>query len=283
MKHPANGGTIIYQIRRCTPDILAIRKAKKKSEQEREQKLQAALSLHQPPPQPLQQQQQQQQQQPIHQQSLHTQSVSNMNFANHSHHRSFNQTDTTDSSSLNASSTHPPQVPCLIELSHEGFEVPSGRVIALKTDHYDFGNDKQLASSPCYILLDAGIPGIEKRHCSIKKSTDNLVVVVPYAEVYVNDRLCKEPTQLQTNFTVRLGKHCLFRLEIGAEPGVQAGAPKPPMSIPANYGTLYDSSQQQASERGRLKKQIYKFKIDGRISPSCLAKLIIMALVLFRS
>ena len=46
MKHPSSGGQIIFQIRRCTPDILAIRKAKKKAEQERlerEAKLQAQM------------------------------------------------------------------------------------------------------------------------------------------------------------------------------------------------------------------------------------------------
>lgn len=58
MKHPANGGQIIFQIRRCTPDILAIRKAKKKAEQERELKLQAIQAQSNT----IQQQQQQQQQ-----------------------------------------------------------------------------------------------------------------------------------------------------------------------------------------------------------------------------
>ena len=44
MSHPTTAGTIIFQIRRCTPDILAIRKAKKKAEQEKQQKMQSAQS-----------------------------------------------------------------------------------------------------------------------------------------------------------------------------------------------------------------------------------------------
>ena len=138
------------------------------------------------------------------------------------------------------------QLPCLIELTQEGFELQSARTIQIKSEYYDVGNDKYMAAThPAnYIRLDSSLPGIEKKHCTIKKSSDNMhLVLIPFAEVYINDRLIKEPTQLFNTFTVRLGKHCLFRLENPNE----LEAVKQPNSIkpalPANYGTLYDNGQ----------------------------------------
>jgi hypothetical protein len=40
MKHPTTAGSIIFQIRRCTPDILALRKKKKQEQNSLEQQQQ---------------------------------------------------------------------------------------------------------------------------------------------------------------------------------------------------------------------------------------------------
>lgn len=168
------------------------------------------------------------------------------------------QTAGTNNSSVNSSrcQQNGTKLPCLVELSHEGFDVQQARRIQLASDHYDIGMDKFLAASQPnnYIRLDASIPGIEKKHCSLKR-TDSLLVFIPYAECYINDRLCKEPTQLMHNFTIRLGKHCLFRVELPDPPMATAQDPSfnakqglsQPMAskaqpVPANYGTLYDGN-----------------------------------------
>jgi transcription initiation factor TFIID subunit TAF12 len=79
MKHPSTGGSIIFQIRRCTPDILDVRKQKRKAAE-----LEKLKQLHQEQQQMHQQQQQQQEQQKIiqlqqniHQQTLHQQQMTN--------------------------------------------------------------------------------------------------------------------------------------------------------------------------------------------------------------
>ena len=89
MNHPNTGGTIIFQIRRCTPDLLEIRKSKKKAEllekqqQEQQKQIQQEQqkkfqSIQSQPNLTQQQQQHQQLQQNIQQQTLHQQ----MNKAN---------------------------------------------------------------------------------------------------------------------------------------------------------------------------------------------------------
>ena len=115
------------------------------------------------------------------------------------------------------------KLPFLVELTHEGF---NPRIILIKSDFYEVGNDKLIASThpTNYIRIDSNIPNIEKKHCAIKKSIDNFqVLVIPYAETYVNDRLIDEPTQLFNGFTLRLGKYCLFRLENPNETGLIIG------------------------------------------------------------
>jgi DNA polymerase III alpha subunit (gram-positive type) len=80
MKHPSTGGSIIFQIRRCTPDILDVRKQKRKAAE-----LDKLKQLHQEQQQQQQMHQQQQQeqqkiiqlQQNIHQQTLHQQQMNN--------------------------------------------------------------------------------------------------------------------------------------------------------------------------------------------------------------
>lgn len=194
MKHPSNGGTIIFQIRRCTPDILAIRKAKKKVELEKQQQLQQQ-----------QQQTMQQQQPPIKQR------ISNGNY----------QAEEALNDISNTNNHIGVKSPCLIELTQEGFELQSARIIQIKSDFYEIGNDKYLASTQPnnYIRLDANMPGIEKKHCVLKKSNDGMqLFLIPLAETYINDRLAKEPTQLLNNFTIRIGKLCLFRLEMNGLP-----------------------------------------------------------------
>ena len=87
MKHPSTGGSIIFQIRRCTPDILDVRKQKRKAaeleklkqlqqEQQQKQKMQEQQKKFQSQPNL---QQQQQLQQNIHQQTLHQQMINNNN------------------------------------------------------------------------------------------------------------------------------------------------------------------------------------------------------------
>lgn len=86
MKHPSTGGSIIFQIRRCTPDILDVRKQKRKAaeleklkqlqqEQQQKQQMQEQQKKFQSQPNL----QQQQLQQNIHQQTLHQQMISNNN------------------------------------------------------------------------------------------------------------------------------------------------------------------------------------------------------------
>jgi hypothetical protein len=139
MKHPSNGGTIIFQIKRCTPDILAIRKAKKKVELEKQLQLQ-----QQQPQQTIQQQQQP----PIEQR------ISNGNY----------QAEEALNDISNTNNHIGVKSPCLIELTQEGFELQSARIIQIKSDFYEIGNDKYLASTQPnnYIRLDANMPGIEK-------------------------------------------------------------------------------------------------------------------------
>lgn len=118
------------------------------------------------------------------------------------------------------------KLPFLVELTHEGFDLASPRIIQIKSDFYEVGNDKFIASThpTNYIRIDPSIPHIEKKHCAIKKSNDNFqVLVIPYAETYVNDRIIEEPTQMFNGFTLRLGKYCLFRLENPNETGVING------------------------------------------------------------
>lgn len=160
------------------------------------------------------------------------------------------------------------KLPCLIELTYEGFDLPSPRIIQIKSDFYEIGNDKSLAiSHPInYILLDPALPGIERKHCAIKKSPDNVqILLIPYAETYVNDHLIKEPVHLVNNFTIRLGQFCMFRVEnpnqmdmmmnsqqqLNNKPSnmMSNGTPtngnlasKPPQ-IPPNYGVLYETGQ----------------------------------------
>lgn len=118
------------------------------------------------------------------------------------------------------------KLPFLVELTYEGFELPAPRTIQIKSDFYELGNDKYMASThpTNYIRIDPALPQIEKKHCAIKKSHDNFqVLVIPYAETYVNDRLVSEPTQIFNGFTLRLGKYCLFRLENPNETGLING------------------------------------------------------------
>jgi afadin len=174
-------------------------------------------------------------------------------------HTQTNPIDTLDSNN-SANPAHEmantSKLPFLVELNHDGFELQSPRVIQIKSDFYEIGNDKYLASThpTNYIRLDPNIPGIEKKHCALKKSNDNLqLLLVPYHETYVNDRLIKDPTQLFNNFTIRLGKFALFRLENPNElngfvvaNNANAKQPAKPAangSIPPNYGTLYDNGQ----------------------------------------
>lgn len=210
MKHPSNGGTIIFQIRRCTPDILAIRKAKKKqAELEKQQQL-------------VQQHQQQQQQQfQMNSVQLSAKQMTSR-IANGSGNQNYpNEEALNDISNSNNVGF---KLPCLIELTQEGFELQSAKVIQIRSDFYEIGNDKYLASAQPnnYIRLDANIPGIEKKHCVLKKSNDGMqLFLIPLAETYINDRLIKEPTQLYSNFTIRLGKLCLFRLEFNSSIGCE--------------------------------------------------------------
>jgi hypothetical protein len=221
MKHPSNGSTIIFQIRRCTPDILAIRKQKKKAEQEKQQQQQQQKGILQP--------------------------NNNNNLIN-------KQTPLTEPTIAQVEAVNnqiidnmnQKKFPLLVELSYEGFELPQARVIQLKSDFYEFGSDKFSQNSNNFIRIDPNIPGIDKKHCAIKKNYDNTqIMLIPYAETYVNDRLIKEPVQLMNNFTLRLGKFCVFKLE-----NMNETAPKNiPIQqqqhhvIPPNYGVLYESGQ----------------------------------------
>ena len=301
IKQPPSSGQTIFQIRRCTPDILALRK-KKKAELEKQQKLQSIQS--QPnlqPTQPVSSTNKQHQivnnnnmnQNPIQsqQKQIHHQLSNQATQSMHNFQTNFNQNnkmaDFTDSNNLNMMTNelvnNSTKLPFLIELNPEGYELPTPRIIQIKSDFYEIGNDKYLASThPInYIRLDSNLPGIERKHCALKKSNDNLqLLLVPFAETYVNDRLIKEPTQLFTNCTIRLGKFALFRLENPNEinnmviandnrnlnnninnnnnnnniikPLVSASMTQinninkpqqqipPVQNIPANYGTLYD-------------------------------------------
>ncbi len=193
IKHPINAGTIIFQIRRCTPDILALRKQKKKLELEKQQQ-QQQQQLTQPQPQT-------QQQHP----STNSQTMQRMQTI----HSQPNLLSNNQANELNTS-----KLPYLIELNHDGYELQSPRIIQIKSDFYEIGNDKQLAHSTNYIYLDSNLPGIEKKHCALKKSPDNLqLLLVPFAETYINERLIKEPTQLFNSYFIRIGKFALFRLE----------------------------------------------------------------------
>ncbi len=147
----------------------------------------------------------------------------------------------------------------------EGYEIQGPRIIQIKSDFYEIGNDKYFATThpTNYIRIDPNIPGIEKKHCALKKSLDNMqILIIPYAETYINDRLVKEPTQLFNNSTLRLGKYMLFRLENPNEL-TQTTTTSPTqtngnqyalnqnqvkstnISIPPNYLTLYENGQDQ--------------------------------------
>ena len=185
MQHPNNDCSIIFQLRRCTPDILAIRKAKKKAAEIEKQK----------------------QQQHQHQQQMNTKPKQQPQ-------QTFQPEEALNDITSNTNNLLM-KSPCLIELTQEGFELQSARVVALKSDFYEIGNDKYLASAQPnnYIKLDSNVPGIEKKHCVLKKSNDGQLFLIPLSETYINDRLVKEPTQLLNNFTIRLGKFCLYRFE----------------------------------------------------------------------
>jgi hypothetical protein len=241
--HPTTGGSIIFQIRRCTPDILAARKLKKKNlEQQQQQQQQIQLQL--------QQQQQHQKMMSIQSQpNLQSKSHHQIPIAQNRQQKIGNQ-EMNEISNLNNNN----KLPCLIELNQDGFELQAPRIVQIKSDFYEIGNDQvRAATHPTnYIRLDPAIPGIDKKHCALKKSSDNLqLLLIPFGETYVNDRLVKEATQLFNNYTIRIGKYSLFRLENPNEttPMIIANQ-KPPMNqnnfnqqqqIPPNYGVLYES------------------------------------------
>jgi hypothetical protein len=90
IKQPANAGQIIFQIRRCTPDILALRKQKKKELEKQQQQQQQHLKqlqtiqsqptlLNQANPHPAKRQNQQQAPHPLLQANQATQSMHNFN------------------------------------------------------------------------------------------------------------------------------------------------------------------------------------------------------------
>ena len=228
MKHPANGSTIIFQIRRCTPDILAIRKAKKKAAEVEKQHQQQQQLIQQQQLQLQHQQQQQQQHQqsqmngiqmPANSKPQTTSRIVNGNAINHTYPNDEALNDISNSNSVGLG-----KCPCLIELTQEGFELQSAKIIHIRSDFYEMGNDKYMAASQPnnYIRLDSNIPGIEKKHCVLKRSNEGMqLFIIPLAETYINDRLIKEPTQLHNNFTIRLGKSCLFRLEFNASNGCE--------------------------------------------------------------
>jgi hypothetical protein len=250
-----------------------VRKQKKKAEQEKQQKLQA-----------IQQSQQQQQQQSLQPNGniLNQQQQFQQTQLQHQPRPNIvdNQVTPDTVNPLNPNMMSHNKLPCLVELSYEGFDIQSPRVIQIKSDFYEIGNDKLLAAThPMnYIRIDPNIPGIEKKHCALKKSQDNMqILLVPYAETYVNDRMIKEPVQLMNTYTIRLGKFCVFRLENPNEVGLSKSGNsasnlnnpqqmgnnnmKPQMNIqqqqqqqqqqiiPPNYGVLYDSGQVAADQQ----------------------------------
>jgi afadin len=168
-----------------------------------------------------------------------------------------NITDMVDHQTVNQHEQHQQQLlndtnklPFLVELTYEGYELASPRIIQIKSDFYELGNDKYMASTnpTNYIRIDPNIHNIEKKHCGLKKSNDNMqLLLIPYAETYINDRIVSEPTQLHNGYTVRLGKYCLFRLENPNETATTLNQMKKPAdvpaNVPANYGLLYDSGQ----------------------------------------
>jgi hypothetical protein len=132
-------------------------------------------------------------------------------------------------------------------LSYEGFDVPSPRVIQLKSDFYELGNDKTLAAAQptSYIRLDPSLPGIDAKHCALKKSHDNTqIVLIPFSESYVNDRRTMGPVQLSNGNTIRLGKFCVFRVE---NPNDQSA-----FSTPTFNGHQQAQIQQQQQQNNNM-------------------------------
>ena len=106
MSHPNTAGTIIFQIRRCTPDILAIRKAKKKAEIEKQQKLQSVQTNNKNSAvSSAQQNPIQQQQQPLRANLVNGQLTENIEISNG------------QASEMNGLNGFGCKLPCLVELS----------------------------------------------------------------------------------------------------------------------------------------------------------------------
>ena len=213
IKYPPTSGSIIFQIRRCTPDILALRKQKRKLEQQQQQQQQQQLLKEKQLNGHSIQQQQQQQQQPKQFDMFQGNKASpayQSQRVTSSHHQ---QHVAKMQQQQQQQQQRQQQFPFLVELSPDGYEIHSPRVLSLSSDFYELGNDAKAAATAHANFLRVERPGVLGKHCAIKKSNDQTqLLLVPFADTYVNGALIDGPVQLTDGDTLRLGHHALYRV-----------------------------------------------------------------------
>ena len=237
MQHPPASGSIIFQIRRCPPDILTKRRIKRQEQQKHLDQQQ--LQQQQPPPQQFLQQQAinvqkqiqqqppvktpQQQQPPQHIQQqtpshhlpshLNRQDMKQISTRNMPENINTNKNDVQVSTPVDDFTKYP----FLLNLTEDpnNGEAKNPKILVIRSDFCEIGNNlNNFVNEPQNPLNFLGInmPGIAPRHCAIKTNFQNgLITLLPYFETYVNGNSIKDETLLETNDVLAFGKCAVFR------------------------------------------------------------------------
>jgi hypothetical protein len=227
MQHPPASGSIIFQIRRCPPDILAKRRTRKlEQQQQQQQQLQQQQQQHQqflqqqvqkqqqqlPPPAIKQPLQPQPQQQPQHLNRLDikqnsTRSIPDSMINNQNKIEVVNQLTSDDFT----------KYPFLINLTEDpnSGEAKNPKILVIRSEFCEIGNNLNNfvnePSSPSN-YMNIIMPNIAPRHCAIKTNVSNgLITIIPYFETYLNGNVIKDETILETNDVLSFGKYAVFR------------------------------------------------------------------------
>ena len=230
MQHPPASGSIIFQIRRCPPDILTKRRVRRLEQQQQQQQLQ---QQQQPPQQQFLQQQivnvqqkqiqnpqmpvkplQQQQQQHLPPQfnrldnkQNSTRSIPDQVIINNKIEAQQAPTPSDDFT----------KYPFLLNLTEDpnSAETKNPKILIIRSEFCEIGNNlnnfvNEPPSPSNY--LNINMPNIAPRHCAIKTNLQNgLITLLPYFETYLNGTLIKEETILETNDVLSFGKYAMFR------------------------------------------------------------------------
>ena len=217
MQHPPASGSIIFQIRRCPPDILTKRRVKRLEQQQQQPPppqqflQQQAINIQKPP----------QQQQPVKQQHQQPPAPQHLNRLD------FKQTSTRSIPEQIINKPIPEQqqqltptddftkYPFLINLTEDpnSVETKNPKILIIRSEFCEIGNNlNNFVSEPPANYLNINMPNIAPRHCAIKTNLQNgLITLLPYFETYVNRNLIKEEHILETNDLLSFGKYALFR------------------------------------------------------------------------